>query len=118
MKWKLSAKIAGLLIALSIGMVHSPAPAATAQSVDFYVQCEQGHYNAFKSCEAHTDYVGRRSHQWYGDSGVILDNCGAGRFCSVYCRPGVDSGTVFVNFINRDTGQLLGTASTSIGCRT
>ena len=91
---------------------------AYAQSYDYYVTCEGGHYNSFKACEAVTSYPAGKRHQWWGDQGVILSsNCfTGGRFCSVYCDGGISSGSVYVNFIN-SSGQLLGTASKSIGCR-
>jgi hypothetical protein len=105
----------GLLTVLFGGaMCH----AGVASAYDFYAYCEQGAPNSWKACEAATDYPGRKTFQWYGNTGALLAaNCSNGRqFCSAYCRPGAGAGTaVFVNILN-SSGQLVGTASDTLGC--
>lgn len=92
--------------------------AGEAKAYDFGVTCEGGAPNSWKMCEAITDYPGTKTYQWYGNAGALLaNNCQRGKqFCSTYCGIGSNSSTaIFVNVLNV-SGQLVGTASKTIGC--
>lgn len=92
--------------------------AGEAKAYDFYLTCEQGAPSSWKMCEAVTDYPGPKTFQWYGNTGTLLaDNCRTGRrFCSTYCGAGSTANTaIFLNVLN-SSGQLVGTASKTIGC--
>lgn len=89
-----------------------------AKAYDFYISCESGHVNSWKLCEAVTDYPGQKTYQWYGNYNALLaSNCANNRrLCSTYCGSGSNSSTaIFVNVLNA-SGQLVGTASKTIGC--